>query len=362
MSKELTIFDQPQQAVPAHIQDAFGDETNIVGRTTVPSLTFEGKVWQISVNGEKQKLYRSTPDGDEPIQTMRVVVLAYNKDRGRSYYEGAYDPGKPGSPLCWSDDGKTPHKAVQNPICASCKACPKAVKGSKINEQGKAVVACGEYRMIAVVPAGKLDMEPLRMKISVTSDWDKNNPELTAQGWFAFNNYTDFLKTRNVKHTAQIVTKIKFDPNVPYPKLVFSPDRWLDSAEVAVVAPVTKSEAVQTLLKGWTPAGADGVKTVTHPPEMLPPVEREEPKAPAVVVPPVKAEVKAEAKAPMLVMDDDDEDEVEAAPPPKVKKTKKAEPVEVEAMEVVKSPSASPAKAGTLSPDLEDILSKWGDE
>jgi hypothetical protein len=362
MSKELTIFDQPQAAVPAHIQDAFGDDTNIVGRTTVPSLTFEGKVWQISVNGEKQKLYRSTPDGDEPIQTMRVVVLAYNKDRGRSFYEGAYDPGKPGSPLCWSDDGKTPHKAVQNPICASCKACPKAVKGSKINEQGKAVVACGEYRMIAVVPAGKLDMEPLRMKISVTSDWDKNNPELTAQGWFAFNNYTDFLKTRNVKHTAQIVTKIKFDPNVPYPKLVFSPDRWLDSAEVAVVAPVTKSEAVQTLLKGWTPAGADGVKAEVKAEPMLAPVAKAEPVvAPAVVVPPVKAEVKAEAKAPMLVMDDD-ENEVEAAPPSKVKKTKKAESVEVEAMEVVKSPSASPAKAGTLSPDLEDILSKWGDE
>lgn len=365
MSSEMTIFNQAQPAVPAHIRDAFGDDSNIVGRTTVPTLSFEGKVWQISINGEKQKLIRVNADGDEePVQIMRVVVLAYNPSRGRSYYEGSYEPGKASAPLCWSEDGKKPHASVKSPICGNCRECPKSAKGSRINDQGRAVVACSEYRMVAVVPAAKMDMEPLRMKLAVTSDWDKNSPDMMDQGWFAFNNYTDFLKTKNVRHTAQIVTKIRFDPNAAYPKLLFSPDRWLTDAEVAIVAPASKSEAVKTLLNGsFTPAGPDGVKTEERAQEpMLAPVPKAEAPAPSVQVPPTKPKA---AAAPLMDYDDEDEP-VQAPPPVESKKTKKAakapEMVEAEPVAVVKSPSVSPAKAaGQLTPEMESILSDWGE-
>lgn len=259
MSNALTMFDANH--LPAHVASFFEEESNIADRVTVPSLGYEGKVWTIALNGDKTKLVKKDADGDEvPVPVMRVVVLDYAKRRGRALYEGAYDPAKPGTPSCWSDDGVTPNASVKEPQHAKCDGCPMAVKGSKVTENGKAVTACSQHRMLAVVPANKLDYPPLRLKLAITSDYDGQSPELEAQGWYAFSNYTDFLRAKGVQHTAALVTKMKFDPNVAYPKVLFSPDKWLDDAALKTIAPVAKSDGVKALLAGtWTPAGVDGV-------------------------------------------------------------------------------------------------------
>lgn len=288
MTNALSIFDSPKLQVPAHVANFFGENSNIADRMTVPSLGYEGKVWSVSLNGEKNKLMKTDKEtGDVlPLGVMRVVVLDYAKRRGRAFYEGTYDPGKPGAPSCWSDDGVAPDSTVKEPQHSKCEGCPMSIKGSRVNDSGKATVACSQHRMLAVVPAGKLDSEPLRMKIAVTSDWDKNSPDLEAQGWFAFNNYTDMLKTKGVQHTATLVTKMKFDPGVAYPKILFSPDRWLEQDELAVVGGVVNTDKVKSLIAGtWTPAGVDGVAKKAADPIMA-----------------------------LRAADDDDEDEVVAAP------------------------------------------------
>lgn len=370
MSKNaLTIFDQPSLAVPDYVQDTFGDERNITDRVSVPTLSYTGKVWTISANGEKTKITKKDDDGDEiPVSVVRVVVLDYAKRRGRAYYEGSYDPDKPGAPLCWSEDGVKPHPSIKEPQCGTCEGCPMAVKGSKITEQGKAVTACSQHRMIVVAPLQKLDM-PLRMKLAITSDWDKQNAEAEAQNWFAFNNYTDFLRAKNLPHTAAVVTKMKFDPNVPYPKVMFQPDRWLSKDEAAIVKPIISSEAVQSLLSGtWTPAGVDGKK-------IAPPVDDDEDDAPP---PPKKAAPKPAAKA--APVDDDDEDEdVQIIPPKKAAKPvvvdddddeEVAPPPKKEAKKVAAKAEAPKAKAKVAEPeaeaavpdDVKDLLSEWGED
>lgn len=225
MSNALTMFDTTQANVPAHIAAFFETDGNIVDKQTVPSLLIEGKVWTRSVDGEKIKLTRRNPDDGEieTIQTLKVIILDYSKKRGRTYYEGAYDPAKPGTPLCWSNDGNVPDPHVQNPQHTDCKNCPKAAKGSRITDQGKAVVACSSQRMLAVVPAAQPNSTPLRLKLSITSLFDKQSPDLEAAGWFAFEQYVDMLRSRGVHHTASVVTKMKFDSNVAYPKVIFSP-------------------------------------------------------------------------------------------------------------------------------------------
>jgi hypothetical protein len=60
-----------------------------------------------------------------------------------------------------------------------------------------------------------------------------------AQGWRAFQQYTDFLKANGVTHTAMLVTKMKFDSNEAYPKIFFGADRWLTPEEIAQVKPFT---------------------------------------------------------------------------------------------------------------------------
>jgi hypothetical protein len=51
MANELTMFD-PKAGVPAHVANFFGTEgSNIQDRSTVPSLSPQGKVWTVSLDG-----------------------------------------------------------------------------------------------------------------------------------------------------------------------------------------------------------------------------------------------------------------------------------------------------------------------
>lgn len=367
MSNALSLFDQPKLKVPAHVADFFGEESNIAERQTVPSLSYEGKVWTISVNGEKTRLMKRDENGDElPVPVMRVVVLDYAKRRGRTYYTGAYDPAKPGTPLCSSEDGIAPHASVQQPQAAKCDGCPMSVKGSKITEQGKAIAACSQHRMVVVVPANNLGFTPLRMKLAITSDWDKNE-EYAAQGWFAFNNYTDMLRSKGVQHTAALVTKMRFDPAVAYPKVMFSPDRWLEGEEISTIKPVVKSDNTKALLAGsWSPNGVDGsrmdqAKFLSDEAPKVAAVPQLAPKpAPKPAPAPVPAwddeddvlPVKAAPKLAAITIDaDDDEDAV----PPPPKKVAKVIPKKVD-QPVEAKPAAATKSA---SDDLSSLLDEW---
>jgi hypothetical protein len=374
MSNALSIFDGPRISVPAHVASFFAEESNIPDRPTVPALTFEGKVWQVNIDGEKTKMLRRDEDGEMvPVPTIKVVILGFNARRGRAYYPSSYNPDNPGKPECWSDDGIAPHASIAEPKASKCDGCPLAAKGSKQTDDGRSVAACSQHRLLVVVPEKKLDMQPLRMKISVTSDWDKESPDLQKEGWFAFNNYTDMLKSKGVQHTASLVTKMKFDPSKAYPKIIFSPDRWLDDSELAQVAPVVKSQGVKDLLGGtWTPDGAAGTRT-----------DEEEAPAPTPKVEAPKPAPKAAKPAPVAQVVEDAEEEVLeriAAAPAKAPKPAKAAAVVIDAEEekpaaaasreasgggaskAAKGGSAAAGASAELPKEVADILAGWGDE
>lgn len=387
MSNALTMFDAKGK-VPAHIAGFLEQESNITERATVPSLTIEGKVWAIAMDGEKRKVSKRDEDGDEvPVQVLRVVILDYAKRRGRQYYEGTYDPSAVKQPDCWSEDGVLPHKSVTEPKHDKCEGCPMSIKGSK-TQNGKASTACSQFRMVALVPANNLAHTPLRLKLAITSDWDKLSPDWEAQHNYAFNNYTDFLRTKGVTHTATLVTKMRFDPNVAYPKILFSPDKWLSDEQLAVIAPVAKSDAVKKLISGsFTPAGGDGVATdaaeaakpVATPPKgemFIKPLadEDEDGDAPA----PVAAKPKKQAAPVTLEGDDEDVQATVIATPKKAKPAPAVLEDEDEDGEVMvkpvaakpqatkksaaKAPAAEPVAATNVPESVANILSDWGDD
>lgn len=261
MTQEVAIWDPNSgAALPAYLTDAFGDlGSNIPDRMTVPSLSYEGKMWTIVKDGNKHKLMAKNSDGDEvPIPVMRLVILDFNGERGRAYYAGTYNPAQSAAPICWSPDGKAPDASVKEKQSALCNGCPQSIKGSKIVD-GREMVACAAHRMIAIAPAFGLTEDPLRLKIAVTSDYDK---EVVEHGWFAFRQYADYLKSRGIAHTALVVTKVKFDPNQPYPKLLFALDRVLSADEVAQAVAATKNPKVKELLaEKWSAAGVNGTLT-----------------------------------------------------------------------------------------------------
>jgi hypothetical protein len=263
----LTLFNEA--SVPAHIAQVFATESNIQSRASTPQLSYKGKVWQTVINGESVKLTRKDAEGDSvPLSVMRVVVLDYAKRRGRAYYEGAYNPDDIGSPVCWSDDGVAPDPHVANPQASKCDGCPKSIKGSNVTDNGRSVAACSSHRLLAVVPTSQLYFTPLRLKLAVTSDYDKQSPDQEAQGWFAFQQLTDFLRSRGATHTAALSIKMKFDSDAEYPKVLFAADRWLTPEEVDITVPLSKSEEIAKLISGTrTPSPTAEPKALASMPE-----------------------------------------------------------------------------------------------
>ena len=265
MAQELTTFaDRP--ALSPKYSKFFEENKNIQDRQTVPSISYEGKKWTIVLNGEKNIVQKRDSDGDlVPVTTLKVVVLDQNPVRGRAYYEGAYNPETVSMPKCWSDDSVTPSKHVSEPVSKNCATCPMSVKGSRKSDDPtkKELVACSQHQFIAVVPAFDLNHEPLRMKLAITSIWDGKNKANDEAGWFAFKNYTDFLRANGVDHTGLVVTKMKFDSTVGigYPKVLFARDRFLTDEDMDGLVPIIQSPKVKQLIStSWTPNGVDGVK------------------------------------------------------------------------------------------------------
>lgn len=398
MANDLAILDTNMPAIPADIAKFFEDESNVAPKSTTPTLGITGKIWTIGLDGEKTKLMRRDKEtGDEsPLSVFRGVILDYAKRRGRAYYEGAYDPDNVAMPVCWSNDGVAPDQTVQKKQHPKCEGCPMNVKGSKVSDSNKAMKACGEHRMVAVVPAGKLDFTPLRLKLAITSDWDKERA--TDDGFMAFQQFTDMLRAKKVQHTAMIVTKMKFDPDVAYPKVLFAVDRWLDpQSEMPAILKVVKTEAVTSLLGGtYTPNGADGTpKQVTGTtsdvgnqadPAVVAAAEakqkadleaaaaakatadKEAAKAARKAAKDKAAKEAAEAAAKAAAVaaaDDDEEDEIQLPGTPSAGDTAKVVSPPAQTNGAAATPAKETAKAPTASvvtPDVSDLLAEWGDD
>lgn len=374
MSNALALFDPKQMQVPAHLMDDDGWKANIKPPVTVPSLAYTGKVWTVVANGERTPLMKRDADGDEaPVQVLRTFILDYAARRGRAYYPGTYDPAATAAPTCWSDDGEKPHEAVEDKQSKTCASCKWAAKGSRIADNGKATTACGQHRMLAVVLANKPDMQPLRLKLAITSDWDKNE-ENAAQGYFAFQQYTNFLTGRGVNNTAKVVTKMRFDPAVAYPKVLFSPDRWATAEEVAAFKPRLGTPEVTSLLAGtYTPAGVDGTpiagsdpdaemeaKSIQRTPVKASLDEDDEDDSAAVAA--KAAEEKAAAKAAKAAKAAADAKAAKAAEAEKAAAKAKAALEDDDEVEIVKPVKAAKPAAAAVPTDVAAVLADWDDE
>jgi hypothetical protein len=354
--------------LPAELQQAFDETANITERVTVNSLSPGGKKWTVHMNG-KPTVLMTTQDGEKvPAGVVTVVVVDANQHRSRAYYRQSYNPENPLPPDCWSNDGETPDASIPIPQHSNCKSCPMAAKNSRINDNGQGVVACGLQKFLVVQLAMKgkdgwklVDVPLLRLKLSITSIWDGKSPDLQKEGWFAWDNLVDFLRTNGYRNTAQVVLKLKFDPATAYPKVIFSPAHVLgtDPSDVSFAREILalkkdQADVIESMLsRDWTPAGSDGVPT---DPEDPPPVQEE-----PLPEPPKKTEApKARAKR------------AEPKPAPAPEPVVEEEDAPFEMAEVIvpaaKAPTA-PAKKETPKAipeaelgDVTELADMWGDD
>jgi len=359
MSNDVTLFEGGQSGLPAHLNDMFGDnESNIDQGSSINALSIKGKVFRVIYEGDEQPIMRTNEDGDkEPVTSLRVVVINQGPFGARVFYGKSYDSSTGGeAPKCFSLDGKYPDPKAAEPQSPTCATCPHAVKGSKISQSGAQTTACQMQRRLAVVPEKKPEFAPLLLRLAPTSAYD---PETKGaeNGWMAWRQFLDFINSRGVRHTAQLVTTLKFDANAEHPKLLFKPARFLSEDEAKVIAPRINAEDVLELIKAPDNAGPQPVAETAEPEQ-----PEEKPAPPA--------EPEPEKTIPASAFDDDEEEEEPKPQPTKKKKTtkkkaaKKPAPVEeeeddteLERKTAAGSPDAAPS--AEKKPNLEKLLSDW---
>lgn len=343
---------------PANVAAAFDSEANIKEKISIPSISIAGKKFSMKIEGETTILTKPDPETGERVNLpfINVVVVAMNPNRSRTYFAKAYVSGENQAPACYSSDGAKPDKDVKAPCAATCAACPNSVKGSRIKD-GHEGYACSSIKRLAIWPEVMLQKDNLKLPVMqlilpMTSIWDKENKQNDAEMWFAWDNYVDDLRARGVKHTGEVITRIKFD-NSEYPKLLFKAVRWLDDAEHAKFNELAKVKAV---------IDTDDVKKLLHG-RMY-----EEDDSVSASVAPTAAPVAIPAPVAKPVVADDDgfSTAVAAKQPaapaptatpvaaPAAKKTPKAKPAAA-------APSAPPVSVPTAaaSPDLQALAAEW---
>lgn len=271
MSNELaTIFQNSGVALPLGLDE---DTLAVAGNTTQNKrISIEGRVFRKIVGGKEQSVNTEN--------SMNVVIVKMAHEASRTYYGGkAYKKGVKTSPVCWSNDSKTPDPEVSQPCATSCAECPNSVKGSGQGGQG---TACRLSWRLAVVLPSDPDGDVYQLVLPATSAFGKEE-----NGRWPFRPYIQMLANNNVS-AGRVVTRMQFDINFPVPRLLFSPVAAVPDDVYEIVRRQSTTKAAENAVK-LTVYKSDSQDEEAEAPA--------QPEAAEVVAEPIKREVSRKASA-----------------------------------------------------------------
>lgn len=225
----IAVFDAG--SVPAHVAKMFGGNTHTDDLKSgvslgFPIISYKGKNWHV-VQGSDRTLI-ANEDGD-PRSSIEVVLIKSNPAISKVFYVDGYEEGSVARPDCYSHDGVTPASDVADKVSSQCAICPNNQWGSKITDNGSKGKACADSRRMAVAAAGDLE-NPMLLRVPAGS-----LKELV--------HYADMLAKRQAPYQA-LVTKISFDTDAAHPRFLFKTVRWLEQAELDMVAQVMQRSVI----------------------------------------------------------------------------------------------------------------------
>lgn len=242
MAGDVILFEPPAHLQKYKTEVDNSDLTSGV-QASFAVLSFKGKVWRVKYQGE-EKIIKNR-DGD-PASSLIAVIVKASPQVSKIYYPGAYTEGDQDAPSCFSIDGVRPDPGAAEPQSNTCAGCPKNIWGSKITEQGNKTKACSDSRRIAVVPYPDLRNEafggPLLLRI----------PPASLQEIYRYGKY---LQDMGVNYN-MLVTKITFDAEAAYPRLMFSvmehPESgqpiWMDEAQMETIKELRDGDVIDRML------------------------------------------------------------------------------------------------------------------
>ena len=237
---------------------------------------YEGRNWFLKWQGEKILL--RNPQTNQPDQTLEVVIVGISDAVSKIYYAKQYVQGDDARPDCASTRGIAPDAGVPHPQSKLCETCKLGAWGSRITEAGKRAKACRDSRRIAVVPLVDIGNEsfggPMLLRVPPTS-------------LQALSKYAEFLSIKGLD-MPWVATRISFDFDVTYPKLVFEAMGVLDDSELDLAEAASQHPLIDDLFNNVRQDDAIAGSTAAS----------DEPSAPA------------------QPEEDEEDDEEEQAPPP----------------------------------------------
>lgn len=161
-----------------------------------------------------------------------AVVLAWQPEPGRVYYDQAYTPGaKNVTPACWSVNGREPSAKAPRRPSTRCDVCPMNAKGS--GRDGRSKACSYSQRIVLAVPGYE---QPLALKLGGMSLFGKNSDPSRNQ--FLLNEYGKQLAAMNAD-VSWVWTAFTFQPQASVPALFMgfhagqNGQPWLSPEELA---------------------------------------------------------------------------------------------------------------------------------
>jgi len=269
MSNLTTLKD-----LPAHLQnvklDDFTKAFSASGGST-KRITLRGRVFRL-VDGGKEIAKNTDP-------FMDVVVVNGSRTVQKTWYAGEYNPDETSVPDCWSSDGERPDADVADPQSARCKECSQAIKGSA----GAGRAACRYSMRLAVVLRNNVGGDIYQLILPQKSLFGQGDVD-----HMPFLQYAKYV-AQSGYNLNMLATRLTFDTDSDFPKLVFSNAEFLDSdayqeaveqgeSPIAINAGKLNftKKAEPQLPRMVAPAGSAAAKLAAPSAEVAPPVKRAE--------------------------------------------------------------------------------------
>jgi len=300
-------------------------------------VSIKGKVFRITHQGVQRPVLR--PGTNEAAGSVDVILVDSTEGLSKVFYKDGYVEGNQEAPDCFSHDGVRPDRSVQTPQHSNCAACPNNAWGSKITEQGNKTKACADSKRIAITSAPHAGLAPDSDEAltAIANEFFGGTmllrvPAASLADLAAYE--AQMLQTRWPLNA--IITRISFDINAAYPKLVFTPVRPLSQDEFAEVIALRDNVQTKDMLSG----GAGDAAFRDEPaPHITPPVQQ----APVQQAPVQQAPVQQEPDSPP-----------EPAPAPR--RTRRTAATAVAAPAPAQQAAPAPAPSAAES-SLDDALS-----
>jgi hypothetical protein len=269
MSNLTTLKD-----LPAHLQnvklDDFTKAFSASGGST-KRITLRGRVFRL-VDGGKEIAKNTDP-------FMDVVVVNGSRTVQKTWYAGEYNADETSVPDCWSSDGERPDADVADPQSARCKECPQSIKGSA----GAGRAACRYSMRLAVVLRNNVGGDIYQLILPQKSLFGQGDVD-----HMPFLQYAKYV-AQSGYNLNMLATRLTFDTDSDFPKLVFSNAEFLDSdayqeaveqgeSPIAINAGKLNftKKAEPQLPRMVAPAGSAAAKLTAPTEEVAPPVKRAE--------------------------------------------------------------------------------------